>query len=98
GDDLVTVTLSALSRDSDAALDIFADVIRNSTFPAEELERERQLTLAALQALAEDPSAVASRVATETVFAGHPYGNEPTISSVKVIIRDDLAAYYRQFM
>jgi zinc protease len=96
--DAFTVSLSVLAKDTDAGLDLFADVIRHATFPEAEVERVRQLELSDLEALPEDPGSIASRVTTETVFAGHPYGAVPTITSMKAIARDDLLAYYHRFL
>src|SRR5260370_37816 len=78
--------------------DLVAALSRRPTFTAEELERERQLRIAALDAIAEDPGAVARRVATEPVYAGHPYGLEPTIPSLEALSRDELSAYYKRFV
>ncbi len=97
GDDRVTVSLGALAKDTDTGLDLFADVVRHPTFPVDEIERERQLEIAGLQALGEDPGAVARRVAREVVFAGHPYGAQPTITSVKGISRQDIQGCYRRY-
>jgi zinc protease len=98
GDDSLTVSVDVLSKDADAGLNLLADVIRRSVFPAEEIERERQLTLAYLQSLPDDPEATATRVATETVFGGHAYGVFHTITSVNRITRDDLLRYYQRFV
>ncbi len=98
GDDVVSVSASALARDTGQILDLFADVILHPTFPIEEIERERQLMLAGLQSLSEDPGAVASRVETEVVYAGHPYGIDATMTSVKSIAREDIAAYHQRIM
>ena len=95
GDDRFTVSLNVLMKDVTAGLDLLADIVRRPTFPPEELERERQLSLAALQSIGEDPGSVARRVGTEVVFAGHPYGTEPTVTSIKGISRDDIAGFYR---
>lgn len=96
--DRVTVSLSVLAKDADAGLDLMADVIRHATLPPEELERERQLTIAGLEALPEDPDALAARVASETVYAGHPYGAEPTVTSVRAITRDSVVDYYHRII
>ena len=93
-DDRLSVSLSVLSKDVEPGLNLFADVIRNPTFPAEELERERQLTVAGLQALPEDPGSVAARVTAEVAYGRHPYGVAPTITSVTAITRDDIQAFY----
>jgi len=97
-DDRLTISLSVLSKDADAGLDLFADVIRHSTFPTEELERERQLHLSSLQSLSEHPGAVVSRVAAEVVYAGHPYGVMPTVTSLRAVTREDLLTYARHFI
>lgn len=97
-EDKIALSLDVLAKDTDAGLDLLADVIRHPTFPAEELERARQLALAELQALPEDLSAVADRVAQETIYAGHPYGTAETTTSLKAIARDDLLDCYRRFL
>ena len=97
-DDRVAVSLSVLSKDSAAGLDLFADVIRRPTFPQDELERERQLLVAALEALPEDPSTVARRVADEVAYPNHPYGKAATITSIKAINRADVQQYYEQWV
>jgi zinc protease len=96
GDDRLVVSLSVLSKDADTGLDLLADVIQRPTFPNEEIERIRQLDVAGLESLAEEPESVLQRVAHETVYAGHPYGIVPTVSSIKAITRDDLLSYYRR--
>lgn len=98
GEDRISVGLGVLSKDTDAGLDLFADVIRHPTFPDEELERERKLSIDGLESIGEDPGAVARRVARETVYAGHPYGLEPTITSLKAITRADLVDYYKHYV
>ena len=90
GDDRTQITLDVLSKDANAGLDLFTDIIRHPTLPDEELNRERQLAVSGLQSLGEDPGAIASRVASEVVYAGHPYGQESTITSLKNITGDDL--------
>ena len=84
-DERLTVSFGGLAKDTDAGLNLFADVIRHATLPAEELTREKQLEIAALQSLGDEPGAMASRVTNEVVYAGHPYGREPTITSLGAI-------------
>ena len=96
GDDRISVTLDVLSKDTDAGMDLFADIIRHPTLPEAELARQKQLETSDLQALGENPGAIASRVANEIVYAGHPYGRESTITSLKNITRDDLRSFYEQ--
>lgn len=98
GPDRFGVSLNVLSKDTAAGLEVLTDVLRNPTFPAEELERERALELASLQALPEDPGAVARRVGTELTFTGDPYGEQPTVTSVKAISREDVLGQYHRIV
>ncbi len=95
-DDRTQITLDVLSKDTNAGLDLFTDIIRHPTLPDDELNRERQLEISGLQSLGEEPGAIASRVASEVVYAGHPYGQESTITSLKNITRDDLRGFYER--
>lgn len=94
GIDKFAANLSLLSKDMDAGLDLFTDVLRNPNFPAEELERERQLKLAGLQSLPDEPRGLAAYIAQQIVYAGHPYGAMPTASTLKGISRDDVQSLY----
>jgi len=91
--DSVTASLYVSTKDTDAGLDLFADVIRNATFPQEELDRERQLQVAGLQSLADEPGQVADLILNQTVFEAHPYGRSATITSLGTVTRDDITAY-----
>jgi len=97
--DTATVTLSALKENLDASLDLYADVILNPSFPADELERQRKRRLAQIQQEKVNPQAMALRVLPKLLYgAGHAYGNPATGSgteeSVKKMTRDDLARFH----
>ena len=92
-DDRLFVSLNVLAKDTETGLELFADVIRNATFPQEELDRERQLSIAGLQSLADEPSQVASLVSNQVVYGSHPYGRTATITSLGGISRDDVTVY-----
>lgn len=94
--DRISAALSVQSRDTDAGLDLLADVLRRPAFPADELERARKLTLAQLETLSEDPATLARRVSNEVAYGGHPYGIKPTLASIRAIGPQDLAAYYQR--
>ena len=96
GRDRFSLYLDVLARDTAAGLSLFQEALRHPTFPAEELERERQLRVAGLESLGDNPGGIANRVANETVFAGHPYGLELTVTSIGSLQRDDLIDYYHR--
>ena len=63
-----------LARDLDAFVEMLADIVLNSTFPAEELERERQVILQEFSEFDEDPAAMAFRLFDRACYGMHPAG------------------------
>lgn len=79
-------------------LDILADMLVNSTFPAAGLERLRGQRLVALTQSRAQPAAIASRVFPRIVFgSNHPYGRVVTEESLKAIARDDIVAFHNAY-
>jgi zinc protease len=79
-------------------LDIMADMLLNSTFPAEALERLRAQRLVALTQARAQPGAIAGRVFPKVLYgASHPYGRVATEESIKAITRDDIVAFHAQY-
>ncbi len=98
--DTATVFLSALKDNLDRSLDLYADVILNPSFPADELERQRRRRLAQIQQEKANPQAMALRVLPKLLYgAGHAYGNPFTGSgteeSVSKMTRDDLVKFHQ---
>ncbi len=99
--DMAIVDLRSLSDRSllDPAVDLFARILVEPSFPVESLERERQRALIALQRDAQNPGAVAEKAFYRTLFADHPYGSDPegTETSIESITRDDLVAHHSRY-
>jgi zinc protease len=95
GQDWASISVTALTADLDAALEIMADVLLNPTFPEDELEIERQRALQSLRVELSQPAAVASRVFTSRVYGDHPYGRVRTAEQLQAMTRDDLADFHR---
>ena len=89
--------LDVLTGNLDAAMALFAEVVRNPQFPEEELERERHRHLDYLAQQASHPQALAQRLCPGLVFGGdHPYGRpvQGYASTVADVSRYDLARTY----
>nr|MBA2379554.1 insulinase family protein [Blastocatellia bacterium] len=70
-----TMGTEVLTRDVGPAVEIMADVIMNPSFPADEFEKEKQLTLDGLKQAENNPNAVANRVGAMIAFGpDHVYG------------------------
>jgi zinc protease len=79
-------------------LDILADMLVNSTFPADALERIRAQRLVALTQARAQPGAIASRVFPKVLYGTtHPYGRVVTETSLKAVTRDDVARFHGEY-
>src|SRR5262249_44256241 len=79
-------------------LDILADMLLNSTFPPEALERLRGQRLAALTQARAQPRAIADRVFPRLLYGNtHPFGLFTTEASYKAITRDDIVAFHKSY-
>ena len=81
-----------------ATLDILMDMLVNSTFPAENLERLRGQRLVALTQARAQPGAIASRVFPRVLYGTeHPYGRVVTEESIKAVTREDVLAFHQAY-
>jgi zinc protease len=86
------------AKNFDATLAILADMMLNSTFPAEALERLRGRTLVGLTQAKDQPTIVGAQVFAKILYGdAHPYGQRVTETSVKAITRDDVAAFQKAY-
>ncbi len=96
----VRIEGDSLAEDLPILLKILADVVKNSTFPAKELELHRQQTLTDLQLELDEPSEVARRIFVQSIYPKkHPLHTFPTEESLEKIQRQDVidfkAKHYR---
>ncbi len=84
------------TRNFEATLAILSDMMLNSTFPADALERLRGRTLVGLTQAKDQPTIVSAQVFARVLYGGaHPYGQRPTETSVKAITRDDVMSFQK---
>jgi zinc protease len=99
GLDSCTVSVNALQARLAPSLALWADIIRNPSFPQEEIERQRQQVLGQIMQEKRQPIGMAFRILPSLVYGNeHPYGQPLTGSgtetSVKAIKRTDLVRYH----
>ena len=100
GLDAAHVSINTLKEHLDKALDIYADIILNPSFPETEFARVQKQTLAGIKRAKTEPNAMAGRVFPELVYGkGHPYaapsggaGTEPSVAKLTVA---DLKNFHR---
>jgi len=99
GRDYATLTLRVLKKDLDKGLDLFMEVLTQPAFPEEEIKREVEKTLAAIQSEEDQPDEVAEKAFLKTLFLGSPYGHPVvgTKESVPKLTREGMARFYRSY-
>ncbi len=101
GEARTVLTGRCLARDIETWMELLADQLRNPVFPAEELDKVRNQTLAGLQYAMRDPDAQADRTIRHMIFpAGHPYHRlsfEDQMAQTAAITREDLVAFHNTY-
>jgi zinc protease len=97
GRDFATLNLRVLKKDLDKGLDLFTEALTQPTFPEEEIRREIEKTLAAIQGAEDDPGEVAQKEFQKNLFLNGPYGHpvEGTKESLPRLTREALLRFYR---
>jgi zinc protease len=98
GWDGAQIGLTVRTADADTAAALIADIARNATLPAEELERQRAIAADGVRVAMRDPGAVAALTASRALYGASDYGHSSggTAASLAAITRADLEAAYRR--
>lgn len=91
------IAVNCLKRDLPHVLDIFADLVMNPSFPDDKVDMKRKTMLEDIRRKNDQPSDVAQREYAKLIYGDHPYGWEPTVTSVNAITRDDLVNFYKTY-
>jgi zinc protease len=79
-------------------LEIMADMLLNSVFPADALERIRAQRLVALTQGRAQPNVIAGRVFPRVLFGtAHPYGRVASEESIKAMGRDEVVKFHAEY-
>jgi predicted Zn-dependent peptidase len=84
---------------TELGVDIIADMIRNSLFDADEIDRERNVVIEEMNVYQDDPASFVHRLTPKLLWPNHPLadpvlGNKKVIKGIK---RDEIVAYRDQY-
>lgn len=101
--DTSRVSLSALAENLEPSIELYADVIRNPAFTADEMERQRIRWLAGIEREKNQPVSVALRTLPPLIYgAGHAYGipftGSGTEDSIRALERNDLVSFHENWI
>ena len=97
--DSSTVSLSTLKSKLDNSLKLYADVILNPSFPQADLDRLKNLQIAAIQNQQSQPIQMALRVFPRLLYGnthsyGLPFQGSGYIDTVRKLTRDDIVKFH----
>jgi predicted Zn-dependent peptidase len=96
GQDYSSFTFRGLSDTLPAMLTLLADIVRNPTFPQEEIDLLKSNSMQTLKAQLASPQAVGNRVYRQTLFGEHPYARVgATLDTVPNIDRASVVEYHK---
>ncbi len=98
--DLTAVNLLTLTKHMERALDIYADVIINPSFPESELQLQRNQRLAALLQRRDNADAIAGVAYAQLLYGRqHPYGHSLVgdEQSVRALEINDIKRFYETY-
>lgn len=95
--DYATVSLRVLKKDLDKGLDLLMEALTEPTFPDDEIRREIERTLAAIQSEEDQPEEVAEKAFRKALFLTSPYAHpvEGTKESVSGLTREAIIKFYK---
>tara|TARA_Y100000590_G_scaffold398361_1_gene480730 strand:- start:5670 stop:8330 length:2661 start_codon:yes stop_codon:yes gene_type:complete len=96
GRERTVISTAVIDRYFDKAMELVSDIIKNPSFPPDELDRVRKERLTSLRRLRDDSTALASRIAPSLIYGldsayGHPLSG--TEESTSAFEREDLIGY-----
>jgi len=99
GEDLATASMTVLKKDLGTGLELLAEVLTESNFPQEEIDRQKQSIIASIKAREESPGDIAQRRFAATLYPQSPYGRpvEGNEGSVKGLEQKSLSAFYERY-
>jgi zinc protease len=99
GRDYATLSLRILKKDLDKGLDLLMEVLTQPVFPEDEIHREVERTLAAIQSEEDQPEEVAEKAFQKALFLSSPYAHPilGTKESVPRLTREKVAQFYHSY-
>lgn len=93
------LSITALCDELESSIEVLSDIIINSTFPQEEIEKERKVILTEIKASIDDVEQYSYRRVHELAFDKSPlkYDVIGTEESIKKITRERLLSFYSSY-
>ena len=87
--------LRMLPEDAACGMDILADILLNSSFPKEEISREKEVVIQEIYQANDTPDDLVFSLLQEACYGAHPFGRSilGTVENVKMMSREKLMGF-----
>jgi len=100
GTDGSFISLNTLTKHLDNALEVYADIVCNPTFPDKDFIRLRNQRITSILQQKDRPATIATLAFNKILYGEkHPYGADAsgTEQSLSMLTRDDVVAFYEKY-
>src|SRR6202167_274453 len=99
GPDSTTISLSCLKGDFDDVFAVFADLLRNPEFRADNLDLAQKQADDSISRRNDEIGGIAARESAKLAYgADNPYAREPEYSTIAAITRQDLLDWHKAYV
>jgi zinc protease len=97
-EDLASISMTILKKDLATGLEVLAEILTESSFPQEEIDRRKQSIIASIKAREENPGDIAQKRFQAALYPESPFGRpvEGTEASVSLIPQASLIDFYQR--
>lgn len=95
--DELSLSMKAMKKDIELVSEVFSDILIRPAFDSGKFALEISNRKDAIRRQNDDPGPITRRIFYETIYAGHPYGQNPTLSSINNINRDGIIAQHNRY-
>ncbi|HJV34250.1 pitrilysin family protein [Geomonas sp.] len=95
--DHATISASTLSKNLDRTLELFGQVMTEPAFDSARVEMDKNRAIEGIRRQNDDPKGIAARELNSAIYAGHPLGRVPTLTSVRAITRQDMISFHQRY-
>ena len=94
------ITGRGQSKDFNRVMDLLGEMLRQPTFPSEDLNRIKAQALAGLEEAKDDPGSLASRAFSRSIYADgnplRPLALDEAARSIQAVTREDIEGFYHK--
>ena len=96
----IGLSMSLMSQDLDMGLEVFEDVVKNATFPEDQLDKQKKKVIAAIREQDTDIFENGMLYLLNELYGDHPYGMRilGEVQTVEPLGRTDILSFYKDHL